>query len=895
MRRLCCLALAFLLVAPSGLQDDAALTRASRTLDVRLPNGLHVVIVPDDLAPVVTTVISYGAGSDEEQKPGEAHAVEHMMFRGTSDISANQFADLTARMDAEYDADTSNERTEYYFTVPSCYLGIVLHIEADRMRNATISAPDWEVERGAIEQEVRGNESSPYFSLQQKIRDILFAGTPYEHTALGTVQSFQSITATDLRNFYEAWYHPNNATLVIAGDVDPSIALHQVQAEFGKIPAAQLPRRPSASLKPLQAQSIDGTLYVPIGSVGFAFRYPGLNSSDYPAAQILISALNDPRGALADLAASGKVFGAGASTSMTPSFSTAWINEGVRADADMSAALTTLQQTLAQIAAQGIPADAVNDAKRKLLNQRAFDLTSISGTAFAWSNALALGLQNPEALRAAYARVTTADVNRVLRTYLVTADRLTVRVTPGRATGQQSFTTGGGENVALPNPEPVPLPAWAESAFVRPIPAPQEPPDTRTCALPNGLRAIVTSTHVAPVVVLDGDIEYNQTLYAPHGHQGVADITNQLMSWGTTTLDRKAFAAAVQAIPATVYAGTSFGLGVQAQNFDRALTLLADNLLHPRLPESAFKVIQRNGESVLARGQQRSPYRALLAMQAALYPIGDPFRRHVTADSLRSVTLDDVHEWYLHAFRPDETRIAIVGDLPPGYVCRELARHFDRWQNIGPQPKFGYQMVPLNRAATASVPSLTAAQTTVQLGEIIPIHLWNPDRYALQLADTILAGEGAASLLFQDLRARHGYVYNVSSNLDVGHQRSAYWFTFAADPKNAAAAQRALLSDIRNLQRNDVSNATLTQAKDTWLAQSELARDSYAGLASELLTSVWFPGNIKRNVGTDWNAVLSVTPEQVREAMAKWVRADDFVSVSIVPEASLVSSQHPKQ
>ncbi|MDQ2680482.1 MAG: insulinase family protein [Candidatus Eremiobacteraeota bacterium] len=269
-----------LLAAALPLQASAA--AGARTIDTHLANGMHVIIVPDALAPVVTTVISYGAGSDQESKPGEAHAVEHMMFRGTPVISASLLADIGARMGANYDANTTNESTNYYFTVPASYLNVILHIEADRMRNATVGEKDWDLERGAIEQEVRADESSPRFGLQQQIRGALYNGTPYVRDALGTVTSFNAMHAADLRSFYNIWYHPNNATLVIAGDVEPEKALAQVKAEFLSIPAVALPTRPVATLAPLKASAISATLDIPIGSVDSPFDFPAYSRPTTP-------------------------------------------------------------------------------------------------------------------------------------------------------------------------------------------------------------------------------------------------------------------------------------------------------------------------------------------------------------------------------------------------------------------------------------------------------------------------------------------------------------------------------------------------------------------------------------------------------------------------------------
>jgi zinc protease len=203
-----------------------------------LENGLRVVIVRSSLAPVVTTAVNYLVGSNEDPPgfPGTAHAVEHMMFRGSQDLSADQLANIARAMGGEFNAHTSQSVTQYVFTVPNHDLDVVLHLESIRMRSLLITQSSWDLERGAIIQEVMGRLSNPEYVVYSRMLSTMFRRSPYEWDALGTRPSFNATTATILKDFYDTWYAPNNAILVIAGDVDPAATLVEVRNLFGTIP-----------------------------------------------------------------------------------------------------------------------------------------------------------------------------------------------------------------------------------------------------------------------------------------------------------------------------------------------------------------------------------------------------------------------------------------------------------------------------------------------------------------------------------------------------------------------------------------------------------------------------------------------------------------------------------
>ncbi len=203
---------------------SVAQSQNSNVTRATLDNGLRVVIVRDPLAPVATIEDNYLVGGDETPAgfPGLAHAQEHMAFRGCTGLTADQIAAIYAQLGGYMDADTQQNITQYFVTVPSQDLDVALRVDASCMASVQDSQDQWTQERGAIEQEVSRDLSNPTYKFITRLNQDLFAGTPYQQDALGTRESFDKTTAEMLKKFYSQWYAPNNAILVITGDVDPA-------------------------------------------------------------------------------------------------------------------------------------------------------------------------------------------------------------------------------------------------------------------------------------------------------------------------------------------------------------------------------------------------------------------------------------------------------------------------------------------------------------------------------------------------------------------------------------------------------------------------------------------------------------------------------------------------
>ena len=872
---------------PYGWAAANAPENAAHILRTTLDNGLRLVIVRHPIAPVVTTVVNYLVGSNEapEGFPGTAHAQEHMMFRGSPGLSANQLATISASMGGSFDADTQQVVTQYFFTVPAADLEVALHIEAIRMRGVLDSEKLWRQERGAIEQEVAQDLSSPQYVFYTKLLAAMFKGTPYAHDALGTRSSFEQTTGAMLKAFYETWYVPNNAILTIAGDVHPQQALAEVQRLFGDIPRKPIPSRAPIRLQPVTPQTLELKTDLPYGLVMIAFRMPGYDSPDDAAAEVLAEALDSQRGELQALAAAGKALHTGFSLSSFPEAGLGYAIAAFPKDGDARAIVRAVQGVLSQSVKNGISADLVAAAKQHARAASEFQKNSISGLAMAWSQAVAVeGRQSPEDDVRAIEQVTVADVNRVARHYLNADHAITAILTP-QVSGQPVASKGFGaqESLAMPPATQVTLPDWATQALGR-LSIPSSSVRPRVSLLPNGLKLIVQPATVSASVMVYGHINNQPQMQVPTGKEGVDAVLEQLFDFGTTSHDRLAFQKALDDIGAQAAAGATFRLEVLADHFERGVQLLAENELHPALPASAFAIVRAQHSATVA-GQLQSPdYLTRRALQTALYPPHDPMLREATPATISSLTLQDVKDYYRSVFRPDLATIVVIGKVDPERTKAVIERDFGSWQAVGAKPDIRLPSVPLNAPSTIRVPNVSRQQTQVILAETPGLTRSTPDYYALELGNHVLGGGFYATRLYRQLRQQSGLVYHVSADLEANQTRSVYTVEYACDPDKVARARAIVVQNLRDMQTRLVSAEELRQAKAMLLRHLPLAESSLGSIADGLISRsvLGLPLDEPTRAATHY---VALTTEQVRAAFQRWLHPDHLVQVSEGPVA----------
>lgn len=847
-----------------------------------LSNGLRVVIVRNTLSPMVTTQITYLAGGYETPDgfPGTAHAMEHMMFRDSKGMTGAQLNEMTGKMGAENNAFTTSDATQYFFKAPSNYLDILLHIEATRMRGDLLTEKDWNLEKGAIEQEVSRDISNPGFLAYEEAEKILYSGTGYALDPLGTRPSFDKTTSATLRKFYDDWYVPNNAIFVIAGDVNLQTTWNKIKELFSAIPGRATPERVKIKLEDFQPQTITKTTPSGSGSVLFMYRMPGQQSKDYAAEQILMDVLNNARSSLSALAVEGKVLGSGAGVQAFSHGGIGQISVDFAKGANVDSAKQELNKVIENVLKNGVPSDLAEASKRAEIAQFEFNKNSSTSLASEWSNALAWqGLQSPEEAEQQLKEVTVADVNRIAREYLQPDKRVTVILTPSengkRPPNSQGF--GGTESFAGNDKLDVPLPEWAAKGLSR-LEIPHWTLNPVTMKLANGITLIVQPETISKTVTLVGHIDNNAGIQEPKGQEGVSNVLGSLFDYGTTTLDRTEFHKALDEISASESAGTEFSLSVLSKYFDRGLQLLAENELHPALPQSAFD-IQQKSLSQFLKGEMQSPnYKLSMALRKGLFPAGDPALRQSTPATVDSLTLQDTKQYFDKTFRPDLTTIVVVGDITPEKAKAMVEKYFGSWKAEGPKPDVIPTPVPLNDSSYHLVNNAYASQDQVVMAQTLDVYLDNTARYALQLGNEILGGNGFSSRLMVDIRVKHGYAYGAGSGMSFNRTRSLFFIEYGCDPDKVKPVDSLIYQNLAEMQHTPVNDTELLNAKQFEIRSIPLGVSSVDGIAASLLSWSWHGQPLDEPMVAARH-YLNLTAEQVQAAFMKYIQPGNLVQV----------------
>ncbi len=405
-----------------------------------LDNGLDVILHQDNSTPIVTVSIMYHVGSKNEdsQRTGFAHFFEHLMFEGSKNIERGQFDEIMEGAGGANNATTSHDRTYYYEILPSNQLELGLWIESERLLHAKIDSVGVETQRKVVKEERRQRyDNQPYGSLIEETFKRAFTKHPYKWMPIGSIQYIDEASIEEFRDFYKTFYVPENATLVIAGDIDVDKTKDLIEKYFSDIPKGghEIPR-PNVVEPPLAAEVRD-TVYdnIQLPLVLHAYRIPAMGTEDYYALDLLTTLL--ARGESSRLQksvvdAQQKAVNVGAvpfSLEDAGLFIAYGIsNIGVSAD-ELEA---TIQLELDKV----IKEKVTEKEFQKLKNQIENDFVSGNSTVAGIANSLAryhvlLGdtdLINSEIER--YNKVTIDDIQRVAKKYLVANNRVVLYYLP---------------------------------------------------------------------------------------------------------------------------------------------------------------------------------------------------------------------------------------------------------------------------------------------------------------------------------------------------------------------------------------------------------------------------------------------------------------------------------
>jgi zinc protease len=880
------LALSMTIVARASTEPSSV---GGEVLKATLGNGLRVIIVRNTLAPVVSTVVTYLVGSrdDPPDVPGMAHAQEHMMFRGTANLSTSELGTVATALGGDFNASTDETTTQFQFTVPADDLDAVLHIEADRMRDVLDAQAQWQQERGAIEQEVLGQESAPGGDFFRSLNAFAYQGTPYAHDGVGTRPAFDQLTGDRIKAFYDRWYAPNNAVLVIAGDIDPATALAQVRGEFAAIPKRAVPAHAAVHLATIARKVIkrSTSLVYPLAVV--AFRLPGVNSPDFIPSFVLQAIIGSARGPLQSLVDSGEALDAEwVSQPYTPDAQTGFATVALGPGGDPENIAQQVESILTSYAANGVPPELFESTRRQLIADQELSRNSIEALASDWSTTIALD-DEPSIAREQelLAQVTLAQVNAVAREQLDVHHAVIGELTPAEdasQSGPAAPAQRGPEAPLAAQPPVSRLPGWA-GRLVDHVELPASASNPTSMKLSNGITLVVQPEAISNSVFLFGAVKTNAALQEPFGKEGVSNVLDATFAYGTQTQDRVAFQRVLDEADTRLAAGTGFVLQTTPQSFDRAVALLAQNELQPRLDEQTFDQARARAAQALATTLKSSDTMAKLEAAKVLYPAGDPELRVPSQDNIDALTLDDVKAYYAKIMRPDLTTI-VVGNVTPEGVRASIESAFGSWHDSGATPKLDLPPLPLNRSGHVEI-SVQANQDYTRLEQVVPIPPADAQAYPLLLGNAILGGGTLGpeqSRLFRDLRQSTGLVYTVDSQL--APHRGGYQFTleFACLPDNEQRITSLIDNEIERMKTEPVGDFELSLAKASLVRRTLIAGSSVENIGQSLLDEST-GGHPFDQPRIDAQHFLATDAASIEKAFARYLQPDHFVRTQIMP------------
>lgn len=755
-----------------------------------LPNGLTVLVHTDRKAPVVGVSVWYKVGSKNEPrgKTGFAHLFEHLMFNGSENAPEDFFTPLKEVGATDANGTTWFDRTNYYETVPKAALDRALMLESDRMGHllGAVTQEKLDNQRGVVQNEKRQGDNAPFGLIEYEEFETLYpAGHPYHHTTIGSMADLDSASLADVKGWFRDHYGPNNAILVLAGDIDAATAKAKVEKWFGAIPAGPAVQPVSVPVPTLPAP-IARTVQDRVATtrVYRMWAIPGLDNPDYLPLQVggLIlgglasSRLDDAlvRGAQTAVSASAHadVFAQGGQFIM---------EADVKPGADPAKVGAALDAELARLMTEGPTADELARAATSFAASEIRSLESVGGGG-GKAATLAEGLLysgDPANYRKeleAAAKLTPAAVRDALAKWLK-RPVFALTVVPGNRTGGGEARGG---DAALPPASPAPAVTAAAATTADAdrskipsggdVPTLDFPAIERT-SLKNGIKVVFARRSAVPVVSVRVSFDAG---YAadPKDARGTTSLLLRLMNEGTTSLDSSALARAKETLGASINGvglpdSTAFELNALVPNLAPSLDLLADYVRHPALDPAELERVRAQQLSTI-QSERTDPYSlASRTLYPAIYGPAHPYGYAPTgtgeADVVKKLTRADLAAFHARWLRPDRATIYVVGDTRLADVVPLLERSFGDWPSnrMAPPVKDFSSPIPTPAPRIVLIDRPGSPQSMIVGGEVIAAK-GTDDTVTLRTANDVLGGD-FLSRMNTNLRETKGWSYGVDS------------------------------------------------------------------------------------------------------------------------------------
>lgn len=904
-----CLALIGLLLAALGLHaspvavEGFSHVKSVNSIDeYRLDsNGLQVLLLPEHSSPTLTFMVTYRVGSKNEVtgSTGATHILEHLMFKGTSErdrSKGNNVDQLLERTGARYNATTWLDRTNYYENIGSEHLAAVVDMEADRMRRLLLRDEDRQPEMTVVRNEFERGENSPLQALYKEIYQAAFVAHPYHHSTIGHRSDIENVSIAKLREFYDTYYWPNNATISIIGDFEPGQALALVKKSFGVYPRSTKPIPTLYTQEPAQSgpRRITVKRAGQLGVLAIAHKIPAATHADYAALALLSAILTDGKNSRLYKAVTDKNLateveadvGFNADPALHIIF--APLAPGAKHDEVEKAIL----QEIEQLKAQGVSETELKAAIAKNLADAAFKRDGSFAIAGNLNECIAAGDWSLfYSLDEATQKVTTADIQRVAKLYLNEDQSTTgwfVPTIPGEArAGKSKASRIDGPYYYRDQDEPGSSGVASATASAGGGPV----GETGTRIAPKakrmkiaGIDVIAYPTGVKNVVSLRASLPAGKAAGAT-GNPSIPTITGMLLDQGTRKQDKFAIAEKLEAVGASIQfrVGTDF-LEVSAKSLSKDVPLLvgliAEQLRIPAFSTEEFAKAKKQFAGSVRRSLENTDFRAGDAFSRAVYPVGHPNRQPAPEDllaAIESARIEDVHAFHRDYYGAEQMTLVMVGDLDLDRFQVEVGKAFAGWQG-------GKRAARASAIDSSKVPQnldvAMAEKTSVSviLGQSSGLQYSDPDYQTLRLGTAIL-GSGFTGRLMANVRDKEGLTYDVGARLGNDMIHAGDWrITASFAPAMLEQGIASIRRQLALWYERGVTAAEVEARKSSLIGAFKVDLATSDGMAGALMAAV------NRGYGPDWLddfpvRVNALTQEQVNAAIRKYLKPDQMILV----------------
>jgi zinc protease len=774
---------------------DAQSAKASQVdiayQEFTLANGLRVIVHTDRKAPIVAVNIWYHVGAKDEPAGlgGFAHLFEHLMFQRSENHRDEYFVPFKKVGVTDQNGTTNTDRTNYFQNVPTTALDTALFMESDRMGYllGAIDQAALDEQRGVVQNEKRQGENQPYGRVWDALSKSIYpANHPYQHGVIGSMNDLNAASLEDVKTWFRSWYGPNNAVLVLAGDIDLKTAKEKAQKYFGDIPA-------SASIKKLptmiaaRTTSTRETLTdrVPQTRIYKVWNVPQFGTAAADELSVLGQVLGgsgssrlDKRLVLGDKIADSVSAGANAAELGGSFLITADVKEGV----DPAKVEAAIQEELDKLLKEGPTSEELMQARTVVRGGFIRGIERIGGFG-GKADVLAecaVYTGNAGCFRdslARYENITAEQVRSVGAKWLAQGDH-TLTVIKGDVTPIIEAPAVKTAVAAIPKPDSKYKTIKSDVDRSAGVPIPStfptlDFPDLQRGTLSNGMKVILAERHDVPVVQMNLQLGGGYSS-DPVGKEGMASFAMGMLSEGAGEYDTVAFRSRSERLGANLGAGAGLdggvvGLSTLKENLSDSLALYADMLQRPRFDAAELERVRAQSLSGLQQEKARPQLLGNRVLPLLMFDAGHPYAKPTTGSgneaAIKSLTRDDLLAYHKRWVRPENATLVVVGDTTLKELLPMLEKQLGTWKVDGSAPK---PVIPANQSAPKQarvflIDQPGAVQANIFAAQLAPSST-DPVAVKLEFANGVFGGD-FTSRLNMNLREDKHWSYGARSSM----------------------------------------------------------------------------------------------------------------------------------